>query len=104
VQAPLGCPDVLKMTSVVDFRFTIEAIAALSQLTDREFHRVAICQKLKHFRARMSQFAKKCSNLQMIPRKLNDFSEFLWRIVAPTLRFAARLIIKQINNFLITNF
>lgn len=34
----------------------------------------------------------------------NDFGEFSRRILAPTLRFAAQLIIKQINNFLITNF
>ena len=35
-------PNVVKLTSVVDFRSSIEAIAALLQLTDREFQRVAI--------------------------------------------------------------
>ena len=61
--------NVLKLTSVVDFRFAIEAIAALSQLTDREFHSVANYQRLKHLCARMSQFAENvaiCTNLRPI--------------------------------------
>jgi hypothetical protein len=51
--------NVLKLTSVVDFRFAIQAIAALSQLTDREFHSVAIYHRVQQFCARMSQFGEK---------------------------------------------
>lgn len=61
-----GVRSVVQLTSVVDFRFAIEAIAALSQLTDREFHtvvirnncdafakrQVAICEDWQHFRRR----------------------------------------------------
>ena len=47
----------------------------------------------------------KIGNLFEGVRSDNDFREFSRRIlIAPTLRFAAQLIIKQINNFLITNF
>lgn len=102
-----GVRNVLKLTSVVDFRSAIEAIAALSQLTDREFHSVAICEMeifVADARRDLQKRGRDLQNLKHFWGEFNDFSEFSRRILAPTLRFAARLIIKQINNFLITNF
>ena len=78
--------SVVQLTSVADFRFSIEVIAALSQLTDREFHAAEIRNNCNTFAKRKSQFVK-IGNIFEHARLNNDFGEFSRHILAPDAAF-----------------